>query len=84
VAALGFFRASAESEQANTALIAAVAAFLKRAEHDPGLRFETPGRGGSAGAHPFGQFGKAANVETPAGPVQFAGPDPLRSAGEQR
>jgi tetratricopeptide (TPR) repeat protein len=43
LAALGFFRASAESEQANTALIAAVAAFLKRAEHDPGLRFETPG-----------------------------------------
>jgi hypothetical protein len=43
LAALGFFRAAAESEQANTALIAAVAAFLKRAEHDPGLRFETPG-----------------------------------------
>lgn len=42
LAALGFFRAAVEAEQANAALIAAVTGFLKRAEHDPGLRFEAP------------------------------------------
>jgi tetratricopeptide (TPR) repeat protein len=43
LAALGFFRAAVDAEQANATLIAAVAGFLKRAEHDPGLRFEGVG-----------------------------------------
>lgn len=43
LAALGFLRQALEAEQASLELVTRVAAFLKRAEHDPDLRFETPG-----------------------------------------
>lgn len=42
LAALTFFRNAVETEQASAAMIASVAGFLKRVEHDPDLRFEAP------------------------------------------
>lgn len=42
LAALGFLRQAAEAERASRELVAGVAAFLKRAQHDPTLRFEAP------------------------------------------
>jgi hypothetical protein len=42
LAALAFLRQAVEAERASQAVVAEVAAFLKRAQHDPGLRFEEP------------------------------------------
>ena len=43
LAALAFFRQAVEAERASAGLVATVAAYLRRAEGDPALRFETPG-----------------------------------------
>jgi tetratricopeptide (TPR) repeat protein len=48
LAALAFFRQAVEAERASAGLIATVAAYLRRAEGDPALRFETPGPGESS------------------------------------
>ena len=40
VAALAFFRQAVEAERASLDLVVRVASFLKRAQHDPGLRFQ--------------------------------------------
>jgi tetratricopeptide (TPR) repeat protein len=42
LAALGFLRQAAETERASQTVVEKVAAFLKRARHDPGLRFQAP------------------------------------------
>lgn len=42
LAALGFLRQAIETEQASQAVVVEVAAFLKRSQHDPDLRFEAP------------------------------------------
>ena len=42
LAALGFLRQAAEAERASQTVVAKVAAFLKRAQHDPNLRFKAP------------------------------------------
>jgi tetratricopeptide (TPR) repeat protein len=42
IAALMLFRQAAEAETATLALIQHIAGFLKRAEHDPALRFSAP------------------------------------------
>jgi tetratricopeptide (TPR) repeat protein len=42
LAALAYWRQAVEAEQACASLVAGIAAFLKRARHDPELRFETP------------------------------------------
>lgn len=43
LAGLSFLKQAIESEEASLEVIARVAAFLKRAENDPELRFESPG-----------------------------------------
>lgn len=43
LAALAFLKQAIEAEAASLDVIVRVAAFLKRAENDPGLRFETAG-----------------------------------------
>lgn len=42
LAALQFLQQAAEAERASQAVVDKVAAFLKRAQHDPGLRFKAP------------------------------------------
>jgi tetratricopeptide (TPR) repeat protein len=42
LAALAFFRQAAEAETAGAELVARIAAYLRRAEGNPGLRFEEP------------------------------------------
>ncbi len=42
LAALAFFRQAAEAETAGAELVARIAAYLRRAEGNPGLRFEDP------------------------------------------
>lgn len=42
LAALVFWRKAVESEKAGCELVSGVASFLKRAQHDPDLRFERP------------------------------------------
>jgi tetratricopeptide (TPR) repeat protein len=42
LAALSFWKQAADAERAGTELVSGVAAFLKRARHDPDLRFEEP------------------------------------------
>jgi tetratricopeptide (TPR) repeat protein len=42
LAALAFWRQAVESEKAGFELVTGVASFLKRAQHDPELRFERP------------------------------------------
>jgi tetratricopeptide (TPR) repeat protein len=42
LAALAYLRQAAATEEATLELVSAVADFLRRAEHDPGLRFECP------------------------------------------
>ena len=42
LAALAFWRQAVEAEEACVDLVAGVASFLKRARHDPALRFERP------------------------------------------
>jgi tetratricopeptide (TPR) repeat protein len=42
LAALSYWRQAVEAEQACASLVAGVASFLKRARHDPELRFEMP------------------------------------------
>jgi hypothetical protein len=42
LAALAFWRRAVEAEKACADLVAGVASFLKRARHDPALRFERP------------------------------------------
>lgn len=43
LAALSFLHQAIESERAGLGLISAVAGYLRRAQHEPGLRFEAPG-----------------------------------------
>lgn len=42
LAALAFWRQAVEAEKAGVDLVTGVASFLKRARHDPGLRFQQP------------------------------------------
>jgi len=42
VATLTFWKQSVDAERAGTELVNGVAAFLKRARHDPELRFQPP------------------------------------------
>lgn len=42
LAALSFWKQAVDAERAGTELVSGVAAFLKRARHDPDLRFEEP------------------------------------------
>ena len=42
LAALDYWRQAVEAEQASAALVAGVAAFLKKAQHNPELRFQRP------------------------------------------
>ena len=42
LAALDYWRQAVEAEQACATLIAGVASFLKRAQHNPELRFQRP------------------------------------------
>ncbi|MFY9819934.1 MAG: tetratricopeptide repeat protein [Thermoanaerobaculia bacterium] len=41
--ALAYFKQAVESERVSLALVTGVAAYLRRAEHDPTLRFQEPG-----------------------------------------
>jgi tetratricopeptide (TPR) repeat protein len=43
LAALAYFRQAVETEQVSLALVNGIAAYLRRAEHDPSLRFQEPG-----------------------------------------
>jgi tetratricopeptide (TPR) repeat protein len=43
LAALAYFRQAVETERVSLALINGIAAYLRRAEHDPSLRFQEPG-----------------------------------------
>jgi tetratricopeptide (TPR) repeat protein len=45
LAALAFLKRAVEGEQATLELVSRVAAYLRRAEHDPALRFERSGAG---------------------------------------
>jgi tetratricopeptide (TPR) repeat protein len=45
LAALAFFQQAAEAERATLHMVAEVATYLRRAQHDPGLRWEAGGRG---------------------------------------
>ena len=42
LAALAYFRQAVETERASLALVNGVAAYLRRAEHNPSLRFQEP------------------------------------------
>jgi hypothetical protein len=42
LAALDYWRQAVEAEQACAALVAGVASFLKKARHNPELRFQRP------------------------------------------
>jgi tetratricopeptide (TPR) repeat protein len=42
LAALAFLRQAAEAERASLEVVTRVASYLRRAQHDPGLRFEAP------------------------------------------
>jgi hypothetical protein len=42
LAALSYWRQAVETEEVCVKLVAGVAAFLKRARHNPELRFQTP------------------------------------------
>ncbi|HEY0512500.1 MAG TPA: hypothetical protein VGH73_11380, partial [Thermoanaerobaculia bacterium] len=42
LAALAYWRQAVEAEQACANLVAGIASFLKRARHDPELRFQRP------------------------------------------
>ncbi|HSS48871.1 MAG TPA: hypothetical protein VLX28_07990, partial [Thermoanaerobaculia bacterium] len=43
LAALAYLKQSVETERASLALVNGIAAYLRRAEHDPSLRFQEPG-----------------------------------------
>jgi tetratricopeptide (TPR) repeat protein len=43
LAALAYFRQAVETERVSLALVNGIAAYLRRAEHDPSLRFQEPG-----------------------------------------
>jgi tetratricopeptide (TPR) repeat protein len=43
LAALAYLKQAVETERVSLALVNGVAAYLRRAQHDPGLRFEEPG-----------------------------------------
>ncbi len=43
LAALAYFKQAVETERVSLALVNGIAAYLRRAEHDPSLRFQEPG-----------------------------------------
>jgi tetratricopeptide (TPR) repeat protein len=47
LAALAYLRQAVETESASLEVVSQVAAFVRRAQHDPDLRFEAPGKGGA-------------------------------------